>query len=176
MIRNILLILSISAIGYTHAQTKLVAHRSHSGKMSVFKTSLYEDNLGWVGVPTIHEPIDTGIFLQMTTDTLTGFPYCNNPNASPDSVAKEYPFYSTTMQDTLTPAQKKEDSLAKPKEHIQSRGEIEKKQGTSKSQEFYGIPLDPPNPGGGFLLGIIAFTLLIGSLIWMYYRKRITTH
>jgi len=153
------------------SQTKLIYFRSHSGNIRYF-SALEPDNLGWTG----HErTFDTAaLYLNLSIDTTMIAPYCNNPNATADSLNKNYPFYTTAMRDsankTTTPAAN--DTVAKQKERIKSRNEMKENAVVPVSEDFYGNPTNPALPGLGFIAGLLVLLSLIGYLIWMFNRKK----
>jgi hypothetical protein len=154
------------------AQTSVIFHRSHAGTMNLFKPAEIADNLGWTGTER-HPFVDTSLQLITAGDTVSKTPYCNNPNITKDSLDKKYPLY-TTVPDSTTKKTAAEDTLAKPKEKIKSRHEVQKNE-FNPSVDFYGNPKNPDNPGALFITGLIALMLLIGSAIWFFNRKKVST-
>lgn len=171
MKRLLTVILIVFSLG-NFAQTSVIFHRSHSGTMNLFKPAEIADNLGWTGTER-HPFVDTSLQLITTGDTLSKTPYCNNPNITKDSLDKKYPLY-TTVPDSTTKKPAAEDTLAKPKEKIKSRNEVQKKE-FNPSVDFYGNPKNPDAPGALFITGLIVLMLLIGSAIWFFNRKKIST-
>lgn len=156
------------------AQTSVIAFRSHSGNIYLFNPSKIADNLGWTGFER-QTYVDTSLYLTVPGDTASGYPYCNNPAMTKDSLSKNYPFYTTTITDTTTtrpPAA--EDTLAKPKEHIKSRSEVQKNE-LVPAVDFYGNPKNPASPGAVFIISLIVLMTIIGTLIWMFNRKKLVT-
>ena len=51
MIKSFLFLIGILYIGTGFAQTKMIAHKSHSGSSTEFKTKHYADNFGKIAEP-----------------------------------------------------------------------------------------------------------------------------
>lgn len=158
-------------VGAALAQTSVIAYRSHSGNMYSFNPAAIPDNLGWTGFER-NTSIDTSLNLLPSGDTVSGYPYCNNPAISQDSLNKNYPFYTTAIPDSTPKTPAANDTLAKPKERIKSRSEVRKNE-LVPLVDFYGNPQNPAKPGSGFLLGLLAVLAIIGSWIWLVNRKKI---
>jgi hypothetical protein len=158
------------------AQTGVVAHRSHSGSMYAFNPRLIPDNLGWTGFE--RQTFDTTtLYFINPADTLAGYPYCNNPAMTQDSLNKNYPFYSSALPDSAqkTPATIQEDSLAKHKQRIKSRNEVKENELVPIGEDFYGNPTNPNAPGIGFIASLVLLMTLVGLLIWIFNRKKVMT-
>lgn len=156
------------------AQTSVISFRSHSGNIYMFNPSKIADNLGWTGFER-QSYVDTSLYLTVPGDSASGYPYCNNPAITKDSLNKNYPFYTTTLADTTTsPPPAAMDTLAKPKERIKSRNEVQKNE-LVPAVDFYGNPKNPASPGAVFIISLIVLMTIIGTLIWMVNRKKVIT-
>lgn len=169
--------LLIAFISNLSAQTSVIFHRSHSTSMSYFNPMTIDDNLGWTGFerPTHFVP-DTTVFFATQTqiaDTTGTGPYCTNPNLSQDSINKQYPFYASSMPDTATQSQKpwKEDTLAKPREKIRSRNDVNKNE-VDPTANFYGETPNPPSPGILFVSLFLVLMTAVGYSIWLTNRHK----
>jgi hypothetical protein len=166
------LLLFLNFAGF--AQTGVVAHRSHSGSMHAFNPSKIADNLGWTGFE--RQNFDTSnLWLTLPVDTLSGYPYCNNPAVTQDSLNKNYPFYTSALPDSTTKTPATTDTLAKHKEHIKSRNEVKKNELVPVGEDFYGNPTNPAAPGIGFIAALLLIMALVGTLIWVVNRKKVMT-
>lgn len=161
-----------------HSQTSVIFHRSHAGNMNLFKPAEIADNLGWTG--TERQPfVDTSLHLILAGDTVSQTPYCNNPNIEKDSLNKKYPLYGTipvaaVQTDSTAALPAANDTLAKPKERIKSRNELQHNE-VMPVVDFYGNPKNPKSPGSGFLVALTLIMCLTGTLIWYFNRKKIRT-
>lgn len=159
---------------HLNAQTKPVAFRSHSGNMKYFSMA-EPDNLGWGGTPMKFNAYDsTAIFTNLPPDqidTSTNKPYCNNPNIPKDSLESNFPFYTTVVNGD-TAATRTPDTLAKPKEHIKSRNEVEKNYVAPVGENSNG-DTNSLTPNFNFILALFLIMLGIGTLIWLTNRKKV---
>lgn len=105
----------------TTAQTKIIAHKSHSGTSGDFSVSDYDDNLGLslefkLQLDTVIKLTNNSVIeifhlphnnSERIVDTMTNHPVFNNPEVSLDSMKKRYPSVEFIGFDTPTKTQKK---------------------------------------------------------------------
>jgi hypothetical protein len=162
------------------AQTSLIAHRSHSGNLTLFKAE--PDNLGMV--QEFNFVVDTVVIIS-DTSAVEFYSY-GGENKIPDTV-----FYAPYLDTSMTAASRElyypgvvfirqqkawvEDTLAKHKERIHGRHEVIKNEILPAAPGNDKGPLSPGSFGimNYFVLALIAAMLILGTLIWYTNRKTI---
>jgi hypothetical protein len=165
----------------TFAQTKPVAYRSHSGNIRFIAESVTADNLGWGGTNLTPGTLvyDSTLFLKFfppAVDSLTNFPYCNNPSIPADSLAKHFPFYTGVMEEVPlkdTVNLKEVDTIGKSRTELQERNNPEKKNALPFIEPGSSDDVSGWNPGYGTILLFGLFMLITGAFIWVTNRDKI---
>jgi hypothetical protein len=180
--RRIIFTTLILASAGCFGQTKPVAHRSHSGNMRFMAESTGSDNLGWGGPNLTPTPYlsDSVLFLKLfppPADSLTNFPYCNNPAIPADTLEKHFPFYTQAIAEDVqlkdTMRLNDIDTIGQTREELR-RNDPEKNNNV--------LPfIEPGNndnvsgwkPGYGTILFFALFMLITGAFIWVTNRTKI---
>lgn len=180
--KTLILIIILSALSLTAiSQTKMIAHKSHSGSLQNFTT----DGIHNFGDPPMPMVIDTVKRLSDSTivrvfhdywgnnsDTIQNHPFFNDPNIAVDSLQKMFPETTFVGYDTTPPQQQdnqqsQQNNQQQPQEKKAKKKNKKKRNKKEDKSTFF---LIPNLPSGGTPLLIII--LSISSLIFYNTRKK----
>ena len=164
------LFMGLNAFG----QTKMIAHKSHSGSVETFTTK-GAHNVGIVEMlDSVIKLTDTSALFIMkpfrSCDTVYNHPFLSDPNISLDSL-KHYYFAGTTLVGFEISSSSMKQSSQKRKDKRKDR-KAKKRKDKKRSAFPFVLPINPPNSGLFYLfllsslVGVLSFVFL-----WRNYKR-----